>query len=316
MKLTKLLPFIGFIIFFYLIFNLDVEVVFSLLSTIRVEYVILSLAITIPSIFLKGLKWKTVIRSYETDYNLFSASKAWIIGFFMGTITPGRVGDLTRAFYLKRDVGITAGKSLTTVFIDRIVDIFVIFSVGLLSAFIVASTLFGSFNPLFVIITFFAIFVVMVIIMTNKKMMRFLLKPLSKKLIPEKYKKNTKVIFNDFYRGISEMDKRKILTSFTLALILWMVTTFQYYLLSLALGIDISFVFFLTIVPIVTIFDMLPVSFSGIGTRDAALIFFFSFILLPAEPAISLSLLVFTFNYLIPAITGFVFWVSDPIKVY
>ena len=55
-----------------------------------------------------------------------------------------------------------------------------------------------------------------------------------------------------------------------------------------------------SIIPLITLLDALPISFSGLGTRDAAMIFLFSLMSLSAEAAVSFSLLILVFNYPIP----------------
>lgn len=59
---------------------------------------------------------------------------------------------------------------------------------------------------------------------------------------------------------------------------------------------------------------VLPVSVSGIGTREAALVFFLSFIGIQAEAAISFSLMQLLIEY-IGAAPGFYLWHRNPIKL-
>jgi hypothetical protein len=59
---------------------------------------------------------------------------------------------------------------------------------------------------------------------------------------------------------------------------------------------------------------MLPISFSGIGTRDAALILFLSFLSIGKEYAISLSLLVFVLGYVSIGIVGSTIMLKEHIR--
>jgi hypothetical protein len=61
--------------------------------------------------------------------------------------------------------------------------------------------------------------------------------------------------------------------------------------LARALGLSVAATFFLVIVPIVNILGMLPVSFSGIGVREAGYWYFLTLLGIEAEPAVALGLL-------------------------
>jgi hypothetical protein len=58
-----------------------------------------------------------------------------------------------------------------------------------------------------------------------------------------------------------------------------------------ALGIDVDFSFMIIIVPIVLFLVLLPISISGLGVREAALIYFLAKAGVPAEAAFSFSVL-------------------------
>jgi glycosyltransferase 2 family protein len=69
--------------------------------------------------------------------------------------------------------------------------------------------------------------------------------------------------------------------------------------LAWALGIDVDFSFMMIIVPIVLFLMLLPISISGHGVREAALVYFLAKAGVPAEAAFSLSVL----SYLVHVIT-------------
>ena len=60
-----------------------------------------------------------------------------------------------------------------------------------------------------------------------------------------------------------------------------------------ALGIDIALPHFLVFVPIILFVQLLPISVAGLGTREAAFVYFFGSVGVGAESAFALSLLFF-----------------------
>ena len=101
--------------------------------------------------------------------------------------------------------------------------------------------------------------------------------------------------------------------SFTLLSTL--VLFIQWYIIAKSLAIPISLFFTFAIMSISRLFSFLPISFSGIGTRDAALIFLFSLLGLDNELAVAYSLLIFIIIYLFNGFFGFVTWLLRPINI-
>jgi uncharacterized membrane protein YbhN (UPF0104 family) len=99
-----------------------------------------------------------------------------------------------------------------------------------------------------------------------------------------------------------------------LGVLVWLVSIVPYYLLALSIGLNLSYMFLLSVVPIVALLDMLPISFSGIGTRDAALILFLSFISIGKEYAISLSFLILIFGYVLIGLVGSIVMLKEHIR--
>ncbi len=315
MEKRKFLPLIGILLFVSILVNIDLNVIIGLFARIRLEYVFLSLSLLIPAILLRAVKWKIIIKSYETKFSLMSAAKAWLIGFFLGIITPGRIGDLSRAYYLRREGNINMGSSLTTVIADRIVDIGMLFFLASVGLVMIATVFSKAWEILFYIIFLFIIFLLGLSAFSKKSFTRFVLKPLSKRVTPAKYQADLSRVFHDFYHGIDLISKYNIAITVFVAFVAWIVVILQYYLFSLALNIELPFLFFFAIVPAVALLDALPVSFSGIGTREAALVFFFSLNGASAETAVSLSLLIFIMIYLVNGFVGMLLWIRDPIKI-
>ena len=314
----KILPLFGIIVFVLILWNLDLSRVFQSFADLNAYFLLMALALQVPIITLKALKWKILIRSYSVDFPMVRAVTSWLVGFSIGIMTPGRMGDLARAYYLKGRLPL--GKSLTTVIADRIIDVLVLISFSALGVIIFVSLYatgmgYGLFLPLLSLL--FIGLVTGIYVMTRKGIMMRVLRPFYRRFIPERYGKEVSKVFHDFYGGLGDMKKRGglVIASVCICAVTWVLGFVQVYVLSLSMDIDLSLVFIVSIIPIITLLDALPISFSGIGTRDAAMIFFFGFISLTSESAVSFSLLILLFNYIISAAFGLLFWLRDPISI-
>ncbi len=314
-RISRLLPLVGIALFMYIIINLDMMKILDLLGRMRMDYVLLSIALLVPVMLLRGEKWRMIIKSYGIEYDLLRSTKAWISGFFIGIITPGRIGDLSRAYYLKKDKDVTMGRSLTTVVVARLLDVATLFLLACIGLVIIASSYIAAGEMLFYVIGLFIAFIAGVLLLARKGFTRTILRPLFIRLLPAKYQDLISRVFHDFYGGIDQMSRYRIASAFITGLVAWSIMIYQYQIMALALGLELPYLFLFAIVPITALLDAIPITFSGIGTRDAALIFFLSMLSVNAEAAISYSLLILFVNYIIVGFAGLLLWIRDPIKM-
>ena len=109
MRIIKVLPLFGVILFSAILWNMDWERIYQTFLSINPVFIFLAILLQIPIIGMKATKWKLLMRPYSVSFPLPKAFIAWLVGFSAGIITPGRMGDLIRSYYLreKLPLGIT-----------------------------------------------------------------------------------------------------------------------------------------------------------------------------------------------------------------
>lgn len=313
MNISKFLPLIGVVLFIFLILNVDLSKVGESFLKIN-HYFILGMLIYWITVIMRAFRWKMIVNSYGIEFSIKDATKGWLTGFSIGLITPGKVGDLGRAYYLRGKENI--GKSITTVVADRIFDIIILFILS-----VIGLTYFVMFyvDDLYLLIgtyMFFALFVFALIVFSKKEFSSFIIRPFYKRVVPENKKGKLKSVYDDFYTGVNLILKNKKMLAMVsfFTLIIWAMIIYYLLLFSEMLGLGASYTYFFMVFPIITLVLTLPISFSGLGTKDAAIIFFFSYIGIGPEAAISFSLIHLLSDYLI-GVFGFLLWYKNPIKL-
>ncbi len=310
----KFLPIFGLVLFIYILSKVNLEAVKDNFLRMDVRFLLLAFALTLPSLFIKTLKWKQLINPFKVKISWVEGFAAWVAAFFIGLITPGRIGDLARAFYLKEKMPV--GKALTTVVVDRALDILVLMTLSAVGlVFVLTNFNVHSSIPTFIAIMFLLFIGILAFFLKKERAGKFF-KPIYNLFVPEKYKETLKSGFGDFYEGINVLmaNKMAIVKSAVLSFVAWCVVSLQYYLIARAMGVDINYIILFMIIPTVVLVEILPISFSGIGTRDATLILFFSFVGLTKDAAVALSLSILMFSY-IYSLVGLAVWIRKPIKL-
>ncbi len=81
-------------------------------------------------------------------------------------------------------------------------------------------------------------------------------------------------------------------------------------LLGRGIGIDMPFPFYMAVLPLVALMTLIPVSFSGIGVREGAFVYFFGLKGVGAEPAFGLGLLFFSLYVAMSLVGGIAYAVG------
>ena len=305
MKITKYLGLVGIILFVYIISKINLNHVINIFSSANPFFIVLSIIPLFFACVLKSLRWKIIINATRFNIPLKDCFLIWLKGYFLGGVTPGRVGDLFRSKFLTDKIGISLGKSLMTAVIDRVLDILVIFCLSVLGILMI-SQLFGieifSLRNLLVLLVILGL---CLYTLTSKKISAKIISPLFNLFVPPKFKEKVKINFDEFYKGLDLLKERKrhLFASISVGILSWLVAGYGCYMLALSLSLNISYWYLLVSVAISSIVALLPISISGLGTREATFIFLFSIINIIPEEAVSFSLLVLAWTW-VPILPG------------
>lgn len=313
LSLSKMLPLIGIIIFIYIISGVDLNKVFNAFIRISPVWFLITLIVSVIIHGIKGLRWKMLIDVYGQRYPLKKSIKWWLVGYALSLITPGKIGDFARAYYIRKEV--KPGKALTTVIADRIIDVFVVFLFAIIGVSLFVNIYIKNDILLYGIYSLFIVYIVSIFLFSKKGVATKILKPFYR-AVPKKYKNKTSGIYHSFYSGVIDLLKNKkcIIVTTMVTIGFWLLAIFQFYTLSIAMGLNIPYLFLFMSIPVMALIMALPISFSGLGTREAVLIFFFSFVGISPEVTISFSLMNLLIEYLF-ALVGFGLFYKNPIKL-
>jgi uncharacterized protein (TIRG00374 family) len=304
--MKKYLPLIGIALFLYIISRFDLSQIYTTLQAADQFYLILAFLLIPVLIFLRGLKWKVILNFCEIDYPLKDVTAIWLIGLFTGTITPGRIGEFSRAYYIKKE-GFPTGSTVLSVVLDRIVELIV------LSIFCIFGVFFLLFyvglNLTFLFAVLLCVFLA-IYAFSEKSFVSSLSRPIFDRFVPKDKKHKIRITFDSFYErfDIIKSNKNWSFQIFLISFITQSLHILQFYTLALALGIKVNIFYLGSVFPLVAIATTLPISISGLGTREVTYLYFFTKIGIPPVQAISLSLLALMFNW-IPTILGLILWI-------
>jgi len=296
---------IGIGIMALILSKIDLSGTFLVFSATKVFYLPFIFFLTVPLILAKTFRWRYLLKMQQIDYGFKASLLTFLAGSYVGVITPGRIGELARVYYLKQERKISVGQSLSSLFMDRILDalILLFFACSGLLIFSVSRKLTLLVVALAVLLAFGGT------LSLRRKYAQRMLGFLSRFSFFKKLAHHVGSTFDDFYGGIEKMRGWRLTFPLLLSLSAYLIGFFQCYLISVALNISISFSYLVFCVAIASLVSLIPITIAGIGTRDATLIGLFAVLGLEPESAVSFSLTyLFVFNISVAFMGLFAWW--------
>jgi hypothetical protein len=312
----KILSLIGIALFIFILSRINLESLFDILTHTNMIFLVLALMVNCIAIIFKSLKWKIIVNSVKNNFSLRDSIKAFFVGFSFSTITPAKLGDFIKVLYVNDDQ-CGFGKSISTVVIDRLIDIILLFSISLMAIYCFSMIYHIEILSLGAFILIITGIIAGTYIILNKKVLSALLRPFFNHFIPGNLKNKVSLYYHDFFSGLFTFynDRRRFFLSIGIGILSWIPPFVYGYLLALSIGINIDIFFFILVIPVISLLDLLPISISGIGTRDVALIFLFSLKGISAELAVAFSLLYLFMSYWLIALIGAGVYLKYPVKI-
>ena len=303
-----LIKVIGLIILLaILIYLIDFKSLFGTLKHADILSLGFAAMLIFPLYLFKSIRLKLILSNEKIFYSLKNMLLIFFSSNFLGFITPGRIGEFAKCLYIKTDKNIAISRSFPSVFFDRIFDLLFLAFVGFGGLFYF--DLFGEFSKVYYLclIMFFALSVLIL----NKN---FVQKILEIKFINQN--KKIKEVLKLYYYGLQNFGSiKKISVYMFLTSIAYVFLFLQCLLIARSLGINLGIIDISFIMAITNIMTFLPISFSGIGTRDLTLVFLFSRLGLSNEIGMAFSILVFFIFNVLGGLIGLVCWLYKPIKL-
>ncbi len=284
-KIKKYLPFIGVALFVYLLIKLNIAEILKEISKAN-AYLIVAFFLVLFYLLFQTLKWYVLARKQKILVSFGESFKINLMADFYGLVTPSKLGAVMRAEYLKKYAPF--GKGLSNFVIDKVFDLISLFSLAIILGFFVLREKLNLMIMNYLIGLFFILLVIF-FIFYSKERSRFFLKFIYRKLIPASIKEKARITFNSFYEDLPK--KRSLLGVFIINLIAWIVNYTVVYFVALSLGININFLYFIAIYPIATLVAQIPITVSGLGTREATLIGLFGLFGIENVKVFSMSLI-------------------------
>jgi len=300
--LIKLL--VSIFLLYFLFRKIEIERVIAIVNQLDKKYLLLSFSIFFLAYIIGVFRWGMLLNMAEVKYDL---KRLVIVSFgsnFFNLIVPSTIGaDIVRSL----DLGAHTKNLKTvaaTVFLDRLSGYIALALISSVSLLLGHSYIHNIF--VYLVIGLLAVLSVTILFFLFNPWVAAKLKIFSK----NKGKLNEKIDL--LYREIHLFRKhpKLLCANLGLSILIQLVIPIVYYLLSLALKIDVSIIGILVIVPVITFISAIPVSIGGLGVREWSSGIFLTQLGISQEIGVTLSLVNFFFLVVFSVAAGIVYVIT------
>lgn len=272
---------------FYLLFRrIDYGSVFATLARAHRGWLVAAFLLTLTFPVFSALRWRRMLGSLGHEVPFRDCFAMIMAAWPMGTITPSKAGDLMKAWYLKDRVPV--GLVVGSVLAERVLDVLVLLALALGGCLA-----FERYRLALVAGLGLAGGLLGIVALTRFRL------PLPARLAAK---------LDPVLESLRRMGRSPSLLATVLVwtVLNWMASVVQTLLCYRALGVDVPLLFATGALPLAIFVGLLPLTLSGMGTRDAALIALFARHA-PEPVSLGVGLLYSLFGYWIPAVAGLPF---------
>ncbi len=272
--------------------------------------VLLAILATVPVVFVKTVRWQSILRSQSLRPPAWPAFLAYFGSFFVGLLTPGRLGELAKAYYVVQCCDASLGQALPSVLVDRLFDLYALLLLGGVAVFTIlpGNTAVASLGALVLLLTLPLGLLLHDVTFGWLRKVALRSGSLGRRLAGEGG------LLSEIRSALLCLSGRCLLKAAALTALAYAVFGVQCYLLARALSLPIDLMTATTTGALGSLVTLLPISVSGLGTREAAMIAYLGAVDVSAESALGFSFLVFLAFHVAAGLLGAVAWWLQPIS--
>ncbi len=268
-------------------------------------WMVISLGMVVPLTMLTAWRLQQlmppVITQGSSTLRFDEANRLILVASVLNMVMPSKMGDIAKAYFIKERGHLSGSLSLSLVVFEKACDL-----LSLLLWCVFGLMLYPSKDWLFWVMTGSVTFgfIVGLLLLSSRSFAGLFFATC--KIVPqirpqlEKLHISWNEMHNYFWR-----DKVHLLKITATSVLIWFLHLLQIWFFILTLRAWTPFLANLALSPLAILAGLLPLTFAGVGTRDAALIAFYQ-PYFDAPTAAALGLLC-TSRYLLPAIGGLPF---------
>jgi len=208
----------------------DLPTIIESFINIKLEFVFFGILAAYFSLLITGFRWHLMIRGLGKSINFKSTFLVYLCGNAFA-ISPGRLGEVLRSFYLKRLHGIPVSETGPTVIVERFFDVLAILIIALTFGLIIGT------NQEILYFIGFGLVGIFLVLMYKKKYLKKILYKTQKLPFGSKISLTLLEALDTMYVLLKP---KNFIKFFSLSIVSWLIGSLVVYFSLLAFNIELG----------------------------------------------------------------------------
>jgi uncharacterized protein (TIRG00374 family) len=247
----------------------DLRLAWQIILSGNYWWVLPGVAVYFVGVWARTWRWHYLLRPIKS----IPLKELWplvVIGYMGNNIYPFRIGELLRAYVLKKKDDVSMSASIATILVERIFDglvmlIFVFIGLPLvpgLPEWLRQIVILAS-------IAFFGALIVFLVMAARPQTTRRLYQWVFNRFLPHNLQPKLLALADRFMEGLSSLaNLRGILMVFSTSVVVWLLETVKYWFVMYAFDFTVSFFVLMLMNGVVNLATTLPSAPGYVGTFD------------------------------------------------
>ena len=258
-KLFRINTIIGFlvaaVIIYVFITRFDLGQTFSIIAGSNIFLLAVALVVFYGFLPIRGHRWRKLLQASGIEAPTIELTRIYFVAWFANSILPARIGDIYRAYLLKKRRAVSFVLSLGVLFSERIFD---------LAAAAILVVLGGMFYMDFLTTSEFKNRLIIGLIIVGAIVLTFVVFTWRSGWLRRLLPKKLQGYYESFQQGLFRSPAKLPLISFE-SLVIWLSEAGRLYFVAWALGCHIDFMLAMFVSQAALIIMSLPLTPAGLG---------------------------------------------------
>ncbi len=262
-------------------------------------------------ILAKSARWWSILRLQGIRCELGWTLAVYQAGSFFSVVTPGKVGDFVKVGYLNEAGKCSVARGFAGVVMDRVLDLLALAGTALLVIF--ASQAGHRFVTS--ILAFCGLVLAGLLLLFSKGWAKTLLALVEPLPVIGRFMGRLRGMLSEIYHELSGMKRLAMAGPIAFTMFAYLSLYSGNYALARALELPLTPFNVVYCITVANVVSLLPVSVSGLGTRDVAMVVLFASLGIGRSDAVVYSMGYFVMNLIFANGLGAYFWWRRPVSL-
>ncbi|MCP4747092.1 MAG: flippase-like domain-containing protein [Desulfobacteraceae bacterium] len=294
---------VSLLILSIIFYKIDLSKMVDIFRHCSLTWMGLGAAMFIPATMITAFRFK-IIAPDQARISYAEALKLVLAGSSLNMVLPSKMGDIAKGYFVtQKSAGTNLSLALSLVVYEKACDV-----LSLLLWCVLGLIFYKQTDVIFFVLSFMVLMgLIGGILMIGSTRFALLILKSMNKIAPGKIKNKIDTFANSWISMCTflKKDKPLMLKVAAISIAVWFLHLVQIWFFIRMLNATAPFGSHLALTPLAIFAGLLPLTYAGIGTRDAALIYFLKDYL-SSGAAAALGILC-TMRYIVPALAGLPF---------